>query len=52
MIVGLLGCVVAWFIIPASTYIEDVLGVLMLVFGAMGAIGGITHYVAGLRKKP
>jgi hypothetical protein len=49
--VALLACVAGWFIIPASTYVEDALGILMLIFGATAVIGAITHYVIGSRRK-
>lgn len=42
---------IAWFVIPASTYIEDALGILMAVFVATMVIAVITQYLLS-RKRP
>jgi hypothetical protein len=42
--------IVAWFLIPASTYVEDALGILMATFIAAAAIAFIVQRLL-LRRK-
>lgn len=49
--IALAASVLAWFIIPASTYVEDALGILMLVFAVTAVIVVITHRVFVFRTK-
>lgn len=38
-------CVVAWFAIPESTYVEDALGILLLVFCTTTAATAVAHHI-------
>ena len=49
--IALVASVLAWFIIPASTYVEDALGIIMLVFAVSAVIAVIMHRVAVSRAK-
>jgi len=42
---ALAACVVAWFAIPESTYVEDALGILLLVFGTTTAAIAVVHHL-------
>ncbi len=40
---GLLATVVAWWLIPASTYVEDALGLVLITFAVVFVISGFMH---------
>lgn len=42
---ALAACVVGWFVIPESTYVEDALGILLLVFGTTTAAIAVAHHM-------
>ena len=42
--------VIAWFVIPASTYVEDALGILMATFVATTAIAVVVQRLLWRRK--
>jgi hypothetical protein len=42
---ALMACVVAWFAIPASTYVEDAMGILLLVFGLTAVAVAVAHHI-------
>ncbi|MDC8760671.1 hypothetical protein [Janthinobacterium fluminis] len=43
-------CVLVWFVIPASTYVENALGILFLVFFGVAALVFVTLWLR--RSKP
>lgn len=48
---ALAASVLAWFSIPESTYVEDALGILLLVFCVTTAAATVTHhYLTRTRK--
>lgn len=49
--VALMASVVTWFAIPASTYVEDALGILMLVFIVTAVSVVVAHRVIVWRRK-
>jgi hypothetical protein len=49
--IALLASVVAWFVIPASTYVENALGILMLVFAVTAVAVLIVHRILVWQRK-
>jgi hypothetical protein len=49
--IGVAVAVIVWFIIPASTYVENALGILMLTFIVAVVVAIIIQYF-WRRKKP
>jgi hypothetical protein len=50
LLCALVSTAVAWFLVPASTYVEDALGILMLVFAVTGIAGMVAYRRMRLRK--
>jgi len=48
--IAIVGTVVAWFIIPASTYVEDALGILMATFIVVAVVAFVVQYFFWRKK--
>lgn len=47
---GLLAAALAWCVIPASTYVEDALGLMLVAFAGAFVVGGLV--CRRLRRPP